>query len=147
VTTETETSFLGLKVQLRAATTVAVMLVGLTCFLCFMTALSIGSTDCAGRTSVAEYRTAASNLLAVPVFGLAILALFAVMGSGRQRKKLEGQLTTLDLVVFRVFSMHVTLGMVMIYAMLWGLVLMAAMTTAISFFQYRAIATSCGMSG
>jgi uncharacterized membrane protein YedE/YeeE len=96
---------------------------------------------CAELNPIGEYRSAASDFWALPLFSA--LVAVVVEKSRRDRRTFQ-QLNNLDMTVFELLTVRVTLGMFLVYSVLFGMVATSATMTSFSAKRYAAMSTQCG---
>jgi len=124
----------------RAALIVAVLLAGATFVFSYLAYTSTETARCAGRAVVEGHRSGISDFLALPLLSVpAILLVLAFMRSNRVNEAFA----TYDVPVLELASIRITLGMLVIYVSLFGVLLFLGVMTGFSAVRYGEIANYC----
>jgi hypothetical protein len=98
---------------------------------------------CAELNPIGGYRSAASDFWALPLFS-ALAA--AIVEKSRRDQRTFQHFKNLDVTLFELSAFRITLGMFLVYSVLFGIVLIGATMTSYSAKRYAAISIQCGSS-
>jgi hypothetical protein len=124
----------------RAVFVVAVTLAGVIWVASYLTAVGASEAKCAGQEWLQGYRNRIPELMGLPFFSVVVVVLVGAMASGRSRK-IRDLFEVFDMVVWE--SMQVTMGMVVAYSSLFGMLAGLGLVTSVSIMRYKAIASYC----
>jgi len=98
---------------------------------------------CAELNPIAGFRSGVSDFWALPLFCACVAA---VIEKSRRDPRTFEEIKSLDVTVFELSFIRVTLGMFLVYSVLFGMVAISATAASYSAERYAAISTRCGSS-
>ena len=128
------------RVMSGIAVVVAVTLACATLIWSYLTLMSATGSRCEGQDLLLGYRTATSDLLALPVMSAFVAALAEKV---RRSQKTIDLLEKFDLTLLQLGSFRATYGMLLVYAILFGLSFGNANMAEFSFRRYATISAHC----
>lgn len=124
----------------RAAFVVAIVLSGVIWATSYLTAVSASEAKCASQEWLQGYRNGILKFLSFPFFSVVVVVLVGAMALGTS-KRLRGLFKVYNMVVW--VSMQITLGAVVAYSSLFGMLAGLGLVTSISVMRYKAIGIYC----
>jgi hypothetical protein len=109
-------------------------------FVCYLTALSVASPKCAGQNLPKGQSVGLSDLLAFPLFSAFAIFMIAKIGRDSRTKTM---LESYDLVVFEFAWIRITVGMFLVYGVLFGALLFIGLMGNDVALRYRALSNYC----
>jgi hypothetical protein len=133
----------GFRIMTTMATVMAVAFACGTSVFSYLAWTSAILPTCAELNPIGGYRSAASDFWALPLFSALVAA---IVEKSRRDQRTFQAFKNLDVTVFELSAIRVTLGMFLVYSALFGMVAISATMTWYSAKRYATISTQCESS-